>query len=177
MSEVVTLYVGRHLCLQRRETWEYAERRRVSGVVTIVPVTESGELLIVEQMRVPVGASVLEFPAGLAGDVSGLETEELIAAAQRELLEETGYEATEWQLLPTCPTSAGLTSELVTFFRASGLKKVSDSLGDGNEEITLHTVPIAGVDAWLTERIGQGAFVATTVYAGLYLAKVRDSGK
>lgn len=177
MSEVVTLYVGKHLCLQRRETWEYAERRRVSGVVAIVPVTDSNELLFVEQMRVPVGAPVIEFPAGLAGDVSGFETEELIAAAQRELLEETGYEASDWELLPTCPTSAGLTSELITFFRASGLKLVSEALGDGSEQITLHKVPIAGVDAWLAEKIGQGAFIAATVYAGLYLAKTRFIGK
>lgn len=172
MSEIVTLFEGKHLSLRRRGTWEYAERPIVSGVVTIVPITDNDELLFVEQMRIPVGCPVIEFPAGLAGDVAGLETEELIAAARRELLEETGYEALNWRVLPTCPTSSGLTSEVVTFFGATGLKRISDGAGDGSEQITLHCVPVANVDEWLAGKVREGVLVAAQVYAGMYLASV-----
>ena len=81
----------RHLQLVRRGGWEYVERPNVTGIVVIVPVTRDGELVLIEQYRVPVDRPVIELPAGLAGDVPGTEGERLEAAARRELLEETGY--------------------------------------------------------------------------------------
>ena len=66
---------------------------------------------------------MIDLPAGLAGDGPG--TEELVTAARRELLEETGYDARRLTLLAHAPTSPGLTTEVVSFFRAAGLKKVA----------------------------------------------------
>jgi 8-oxo-dGTP pyrophosphatase MutT (NUDIX family) len=169
-SDVVTLHAGKHLHLLSRGTWEYAQRPTASGVVTIVPRTDNDELVFTEQVRAPVGGRVIEFPAGLAGDFAGAEGEDLVEAAQRELLEETGYEAANWTRLAACPTSAGLTSETVTFFLATGLRRVADGGGDGSEQITLHTVPVSQVDAWLTKMAESGYIIAAQVYAGLYLA-------
>ncbi len=92
-NDVTTLHQGKHLRMRRRGSWEFAERCTASGVVTIVPVTVDDQLLFTEQFRSPVGKPVIEFPAGLAGDIRGAEQESLMGAARRELLEETGYEA------------------------------------------------------------------------------------
>src|ERR1700759_4607932 len=92
-SEPTTVYDGKYIRMVKRGKWEYAARKGVSGIVAIIAVTDDGKLVLVEQYRAPVGKRGIELPAGLAGDVAGQEDEELAAAAGRELLEETGYEA------------------------------------------------------------------------------------
>ena len=52
------------LNLVQRGRWAYATRPNASGVVVIVPVTNDGKLIFVEQFRPPVNAKVLELPAG-----------------------------------------------------------------------------------------------------------------
>src|SRR5436305_7986631 len=84
---------GKHIRLVARGKWEFAERKKVSGIVGIVAVTDDRKLILVEQFRAPVNARVIEIPAGLAGDIEGSEDEALEIAAKRELSEETGYEA------------------------------------------------------------------------------------
>ena len=150
--------------------WEYVERNAATGIVVIVAVTSDDRLLLVEQFRPPVAARVLELPAGLAGDVAGHEQEALASAARRELLEETGYEATEWTLLGQGPPSAGLSSEVVSFFRASGLRRAGPGGGDENEAITLHEVSLSSLDGWLRERSQAGILVDPKIHAGLRLA-------
>lgn len=117
-----TLGAGRFLRLVAAEHWEYIERINASGVVAVAAVTEDERLLIVEQHRPPVGGPVLELPAGLCGDDPGASGEPLELAACRELLEETGHQVPGGpeglQLLFTVPSSAGLTSEVVTIFGA-----------------------------------------------------------
>lgn len=145
------------------------ERTVASGVVVIVAVTDEGRLVLTEQYRIPVERSVIELPAGLAGDGEAGET--LIAAAHRELLEETGYEATAMGRLADGPSSAGLTSEVVTFMRASGLRRVGPGGGDADEAITVHEVLLDEVGAWLDAMTRRGYLVDPKVYAGLYLTE------
>ena len=95
MSE--TLGEGRFLRLVRRNGWEFVQRIGVDGVVAIVAVTGDRELVVVEQKRPAVGRTVLDLPAGLAGDVDGEDS--LEAAARRELEEETGFVAAGWERL------------------------------------------------------------------------------
>ena len=94
-----TLAEGRWLRLVDDAGWEHVERVNGHGVVVILAVTEEGELLLVEQYRPAVKSRVIEVPAGLTGDVAGREDEDADAAARRELLEETGYEAQEMEAL------------------------------------------------------------------------------
>lgn len=169
MSERTVLAAGRHLRFVVEEGWEYVERPRVSGIAVIVAVTREDRLLLVEQYRRPVGGRVLELPAGLAGDVAGHEGEDLADAARRELLEETGYEAGTMTPLAQGPPSVGVTSEVVTFFRAEGLRKAGPGGGDGTEAIVVHEVPSREVDAFLRSRAAGGLLVDPKVYAGLYL--------
>lgn len=172
-SKPEVLFESRYLRLLRRGTWEFAQRVRATGVVIIAAATPEGKVLLVEQYRPPVNCRVIELPAGLAGDVAGAEDEELIEAARRELLEETGYEAATLRHVCDCTTSAGLTDETAAVFVAEGLVKVAAGGGDESEDITIHEVPLAEIDAWLEGKIAAGCLIGTPVYVGLYLLKNR----
>src|SRR5581483_9781053 len=128
-----TLHTGKFLALIKEGHWEYAERVNAHGAVIIVAVTEAENILLVEQYRIPLHTRTIELPAGIVGDEPGGAGESLAEAAKRELLEETGYAAEQFEELTTGPSSAGLTSELVTLVRASGLKRVQAGGGVAHE--------------------------------------------
>lgn len=165
-----TIAEGKHLRFVESHGWEYVERKKISGIVGILAVTPDGKLLLTEQFRRPVGKNVIELPAGLAGDVAGSEDEKLTVAARRELLEETGYDASRFTLLATGSVSAGLSGEIIALYRATGLKKVNAGGGDGGENITVHAVPLKSLRRWLKRKERAGAVVDLKVYAGLYFA-------
>lgn len=142
------LYTGEYLRLLRSGHWEYAERTNARGVAVIVAVTAADELLLVEQYRYPVAQRVIELPAGLVGDLAA--DEPLIEAAGRELLEETGYAAGEIEIVCEGPVTAGLSNEVTTFCIARELERTAPGGGDASEDITVHKVPLAEIDAWLT---------------------------
>lgn len=158
---------GRFLRLVRRDGWEWAERTNATGVVVIVARTPADEVIFVEQDRIPVGGSVIEFPAGLAGDVD--EREALGTAAARELVEETGWEAGSLAPVTEGPVSAGMSNETLAFFVATDLVRVGPGGGEGSENITVHVVPRADADDWLAAKQRAGVQVDPKVYAGLYL--------
>jgi ADP-ribose pyrophosphatase len=160
----------RFLRLVDRDGWTFVERANARAVVVIVPLTAERRLLFVEQYRVPLGRSVIEFPAGLVGDEPGREQEDVITAARRELLEETGFEAATLKLVSTSATSPGLTNELVRFILASDLAKVGAGGGTPSEKIRVHEVALRGARAWLTEREREGTLLAAKVFAGLFFA-------
>jgi ADP-ribose pyrophosphatase len=167
------LHAGRFLELRSRGGWEYAARANASGVVGVLAVTPDREILLVEQFRPPVGKFVLELPAGLAGDEPLKEDEPLLAAARRELLEETGHEARRWFSLGDGPSSAGLTDETVTLFLALEVRPVREleHFGVGNERIRLHRVRIAEVPDFLARSQRDGIAVDFKIAAALYLAQ------
>jgi len=170
MSGKTVIAEGRFLRLVDEDGWEFAERRNVSGVVVIVAVTPEDEILFVEQFRPAVAGRVLELPAGMAGDLSDQRDESLEVAARRELLEETGYEAESWQHLAVGPPTSGLSSELVTLYRASGLTRVCAGGGDASEDISVHRVRISEAANWLSDRAAAGVLIDPKVYAGLFFA-------
>jgi ADP-ribose pyrophosphatase len=150
--------------------WEYAERPNSPAGVAIVAVTPEGELLLAEQFRIPMQKNVFELPAGLAGD-ENYHGEEFLAAARRELKEETGYEADEWEELGGGPPSAGFSNEQIFFFRAGKLRKVSAGGGAGkHEKIEIHKVPLKKVRSWLADREKAEAAVDPKIFAGLFLS-------
>ena len=165
------LHAGRHLRLVDRNGWEFVERPGIRGIVLVVGVTPGDGLLLVEQRREPVDANVVELPAGLAGDAESPADEPLEEAARRELVEETGWDAASMERLTAGPPSAGVTSEIVTFFRARGLSKVGPGGGVEGEAITVHEVPLAAVESFLAEREARGTLVDPKVWAGLWFAR------
>lgn len=166
-------YRGRFLGLKETDRWEYAFRTNATGVVVLVPVTDAGELVLVEQYRIPVKSRVMELPAGLAGD-TGDRDEKLKTAAQRELIEETGYRADVLEELLTSPSTPGMSDEIVTIYYASGLQRVSSGGGNGDEDITVHHMPLDNASQWLEERIAEGIMVDPKIYAGLFWAGARS---
>jgi ADP-ribose pyrophosphatase len=171
--EPKTIAQGKFISIKSVEGWEYAERTNCSGIVIIVPVFDDGRVILVEQNRKPVQAHVIELPAGLAGDDAEKAGEPLLAAAKRELLEETGYEAEYFHEITAGPPSPGLSTEVVTFFGAYGLKKAADGGGVEGEDITVHIVPMADVFRFCEDQRKLGKMVDPKVYAGLFLAAVK----
>ena len=171
-DEGILIAEGNHLRLMRRGRWEYVERRRGVAGVTILAVNDRGELILTEQYRPSVRANVIDLPAGLAGDDEGAEDEELAAAAARELLEETGYQAREMRPLPDGPAAVGISNEFVYFFRAVDPVKVGPGGGDAGENITVHEAPLNRIHEWLSQKEKAGNPIDLKVHTGLYFAGV-----
>lgn len=167
-AERKILAKGEFLSLIREAHWEYAQRVNASGAAIIVAVTDDQKLILVEQYRIPCHARTIELPAGIAGDNSAFANEALAETARRELLEETGYAATSIELLTSGAASSGLSSEIVTLFRASGLSRVGPGGGHDGEGITVHEVPIAQAHNWLADKTRSTLLVDPKIYAALY---------
>lgn len=85
--------------------WEAVERVNCNGIVVIIPVTRQGEFLMIRQFRPVLNNFVIEFPAGLND-----KNEDLIEAARRELVEETGYTSDDFVPLAEGPISSGMST-------------------------------------------------------------------
>jgi ADP-ribose pyrophosphatase len=168
------LHAGNFLSLVREGPWEFVTRRgKAQGVVGVIAVTHDNHLLLVEQFRPPVGCRVIEPPAGLAGDGA---PEALSAAAARELLEETGHvPGGPLTLLMMTPSSPGLSDEVIVMYLARGCRRVSSRIGEGDEQITLHAVPLGPVAAFLMDRQREGVMVDFKIAAGLWAMSVPGS--
>lgn len=167
------LYRGRFLRLLKNGRWEYVERTNAHCAAVMVAVTPEDELLLVDQTRVPTGGRVIELPAGLVGDQDDLPGEALEQAANRELIEETGYSAARWTHLTAGPPAPGLANETLYFLRAEELTQVGQGGGVGGEDIIVCKVPLGEVETWLATRRGNGEFVDPKVYIGLYFLGYR----
>ena len=168
-----TLCAGKFLALIREDHWEYVDRVNSTGAAVIVAVTDDRKILLVEQYRIPVHQRTIELPAGMIGDDPGSADEALADGARRELLEETGYDAGKVEPLNTGSASSGLTSELITLFLATNLRRVHAGGGIAHEQITVHEVPLDEVDRWLRTKAAGGTLIDPKVYAGLYFAGSR----
>ena len=162
---------GRWLTFIDDAGWEYVTRPGVTGIVVIVAVTDQ-RLVLVEQYRPAVRQRVLELPAGLVGDVDGRHAESVLDAAARELEEETGYRADEMVPLFEGPIAVGVSDETVSFFNARGLVRVGAGGGDDTEDIAVHEVPLAELNAFLAAQRAKGLAIDPKIFAGLYLAGV-----
>ncbi len=162
------LYEGKFLNMVREGRWEYCERVNNTGAVMVFACTPERKVLLVEEFRPPIGQRCLCFPAGLIGD-EGPESD--AAAARRELLEETGYEAAEMTFLFHGPSSPGLTSESLSFYLATGLRRVAAGGGVDSEDITVREAPLDDIDAWLAAQVEQGIALDPRIYTGLYFLK------
>jgi ADP-ribose pyrophosphatase len=172
MSEPETLFETRWLGLYRIGHWDFVRRPTGDACVGILAETPEGELLLVEQFRIPVQKRVIEVPAGIVGDEPEHAGEPLEETARRELLEETGYEAESVELLISTPTSAGMSSELTHLFHAKGLVKRHDGGGVAGENITVHRVPKAGLRDWLRGKEAEGCLIDFKIHAALWIAGV-----
>lgn len=129
---------GKYLEMVEEDGWEFV--RRTSGMSAVVIIAEvEGEVLLVEQYRVPVGKNCIELPAGLIGDDDGKD-DSVEEAATRELEEETGYRPGRIERLGEFYSSSGVMGESFHLVRAHDCVKVSDGGGTDSEDIIVHRV-------------------------------------
>ncbi|WP_380872191.1 hypothetical protein ACFB49_31380 [Sphingomonas sp. DBB INV C78] len=136
------MWRGQFIEAKRQGKWEYVGRARSIEAAVILAV-DDGHVLLVEQYRMPLGASCLELPAGLVGDEEAGEAIEI--AAGRELEEETGYRAGRLENAGRFASSPGMVSETFTLIVAHDLEKVGPGGGVPGEDIIVHRVALADV--------------------------------
>ena len=98
----------------RREVVEHP------GGVVVCPVLDDGRIVFVEQWRYPLKRTLLELPAGKLDWYDGVP-EDPALAIRRELWEETGYEAHQWEELTTIYTAPGFCNEKLWLYKATQL--------------------------------------------------------
>ncbi len=106
------------------------EKLKRPDTVLIIPVTEDGKIILALQEQPGKSPSV----AAIGGRVDG--DENILDAAKRELLEETGYEATDWELFHSEQPVTKI-EWAVYMFIARGCKKATEQDLDGAEKIEL----------------------------------------
>lgn len=112
---------------------------RHPGGAVAVPLTPEGKLILVKQYRFTAGRRLLEFPAGT------VETgEDPLETAQREIQEETGYQASQWDRLGQFFLAPGYSDEVIYSYLARDLHRLDNppSMDDDEDiEIVFMTVP------------------------------------
>ena len=161
------VWQGQYIATKKRGRWEYVARTR--GIrAAVILAAEDGHILLVEQYRVPLDRRCLELPAGLVGDQDDPD-EEILAAAGRELEEETGWRAERLDVAGEFYSSPGMVSEHFTLVRATGLTRVGPGGGTDGENITVHRVPLAELSDFVEERRQAGVGIDVRIM-GLLLA-------
>jgi ADP-ribose pyrophosphatase len=153
-EEVV--WAGKFITAKVKGKWEYVARSRGIRAAVILAIDEEDHVLLVEQFRVPLGRACLELPAGLVGDDDSAAGEDATAAANRELIEETGYRAGRMEVLGEFYSSPGMVSESFTLLRAHQLRRVGPGGGTDSEDITVHRVALSQLADFIETARGRG---------------------
>ena len=103
--------------------WDFIGHK---GAAAVVAVKDDGKLLMVRQYRNALDRDTLEIPAG----ARNYADEPTIECASRELEEETGYKASELELLLSLRTAVAYCDELIDVYVATGLVKTAQHLDE-----------------------------------------------
>ena len=128
--------------------------------VNIIAITKERQFILVKQYRPGIGTTCLELCAGIleADDPSPL------VAAQRELLEETGYGGGEWRKFSRVAPNASATNNYSHCFIAENVEKVGEQALDSSEELTVHLYSLEEV----REELESGKIIQATMAAPLW---------
>src|SRR3989338_10086642 len=142
------------------------EKLKRPDTVVVFPVLPDGKIILTEQEQ----PSKEPFIGATGGRVD--EGEEILAAAKRELLEESGYEAERYMLLDAQHATSKIDWVVYTFI-AKGLKKVADMNLDAGEKINLKLVDLY---EFIEIAINKN-FVEKEIIPKLYEAKLHPEKK
>ena len=145
------------------------DRREVVAIhtgnwVNVIPLLDDGQVVLIRQWRFGIAAPTLEIPGGVVDP--GESPHE---AAQRELLEETGYRAARWTPLGTVHPNPAFMSNECSMFLAEGLEWVETPRGDGDEEIEVDSAPLASIP----DLIRDGRISHSLVIVAFHLLSLR----
>ncbi len=115
------------------------------GAVVVLPLFDDGSVLLERQFRYPLHQVFIEFPAGKIDP-----NEDPLKCAKRELQEETGYTATDWQFVCTIHNAIAYSDEHLDIFLARGLIAGKSKLDDG-EFLETFKAPVTDMLAWIRE--------------------------
>lgn len=127
--------------------------------INVVALTREGDMVLVRQYRHGLGRTCFEIVAGCVE-----EGETPLAAARRELLEETGYSGGEWSEQMAFSCNASAMNNLSHSFFAFGVEHTDTQHLDATEDIEVHTFPPARVK----EMLLNGEFMQASMIAPLY---------
>jgi len=127
--------------------------------VVIVAFDEDDKVICVRQFRQGIREVTTEFPAGgieredgkQYGDRNLSSAEDALAAAKRELSEETGYESDEWEHLITIPSNATIADNLAYIYVARNCKKVSGQNLDDMEFLNVERYSAEEIEKMISE--------------------------
>ncbi len=141
----------------------------------VVPITDAGTIVLVDQYRHGAGRASRELPAGVIEP--GESPEE---AARRELLEESGYVADRWSELITLSPEPARSTQRAHFFVALGARRVGAQRPDASEDITVVEVTpeelVAAMDAGAILHASHvGAVLLAALHGYLHLPRGRGS--
>lgn len=149
---------------------------RHPGAVVVLPLTVEGELILERQHRYPLGRDFIEVPAGKIDP-----GEQTLACAQRELLEETGYIARDWQYVTTVYPCIGYADERLVFFLARNLDFVGHQR-DADEFLEVFSLPVEQAMAMVKSgeicevKTVIGLFWLEKILSGDWQAQAPDAG-
>ncbi|HQP55774.1 MAG TPA: NUDIX hydrolase [Syntrophorhabdus sp.] len=113
--------------------------------VNIIPITEDGQVVMIQQYRHGSKNITLEIPGGLVDDESPEN------AALRELLEETGYQGDNVTYLGATNPNPAIFNNLCHTFLVRNVKKVSETNLDDNEDIEVTLKPIEEIPSLIAD--------------------------
>jgi ADP-ribose pyrophosphatase len=105
--------------------------------VCAIALTPEREIVLIEEYRHGIERLSVELPCGTPDD----DSEDVLDAMKRELLEETGYASQEWHLLGSSTANTARQNNRVHSFLALDARKVADQKLDPSEIIRTHVVP------------------------------------
>lgn len=155
----------------------YSYSRR--DYVVIVATDEAGNYICVRQYRHGIKRVTTEFCAGGIERCDGKEygsrldkdsAEDALAAAKRELMEETGYESDDWKFLLSVPSNATMADNYANIFVAKSCRKVSGQSLDETEFLNVHLHTRKEID----EMIASGEFPQASHILALLLEDKND---
>jgi ADP-ribose pyrophosphatase len=104
----------------------YREFIRHPGAVVILPLFDDGSVLLEKQFRYPLDQVFIEYPAGKIDP-----GEDHLECARRELQEETGYTASNWDFVCTIHNAIAYSDEHLELYLARGLTAGPARLDEG----------------------------------------------
>ena len=131
--------------------------------VNIVPITSDNQLVLVKQYRFGTEEVTLELPGGTLDDGEGAPK----LAAERELLEETGYKGKELISLGNVAVNPAIQNNYCHFYLATEVDKFQEQELDNSEDIEVVLVPWAEID----DLISSGEITHSLTILGIMYAQ------